>query len=258
MQPASTTPVQTVLETIRRRWGSGALVRGNEATGSRTLIPSIADRQQGVPEQLAPLRAYLRRGQIVEISGGPSSGKTALAQALLGLLAGPSGLSAMIDSAGTFYPPSAAALGIILDHLWIVHPPDWSATLNAAELLLRSGVLRAVLWDLVGRHPPITGGQLQRLRTAAALSDTTLLLLTSEARSCRGQALDHGAAVRLVVHRRALLFERLGRQRLLTGFETEVEVARAPGKPATQPLALTLGSGFAERPEGASRRSMQP
>jgi energy-coupling factor transporter ATP-binding protein EcfA2 len=254
MQPASTTRIQMVIEEVHQRWGSTALVRGNEAVDGRALMLPIVDEHCSIAEQLAPLKSYLRRGQIVELSGGPSSGKTALAQALIGVLTGTTGLGAIVDSAATFYPPSAAALGLKLDRLWIVHPPDWNATLNAVELLLRSGVLQAVLWDLVGHHPGLTNGQIQRLRAAAAQGETTLLLLTSRTAPYRSRTLDFGATTRLVVQRRALLFEHLGRQQLLTGFQIELEIARAPGNPLDHWLELTLGSGTPQQPARAQHR----
>ena len=202
---------------------------------------------------LAPLGAYLQPGQLVEISGAPGSGKSGLALTLLAALMRRSapvphsstdtwhGLAAYVDTPHTFYPPSAAAMGLDLRRLWVVRLDAWRATLAATEALLGSGVLDVVLWDLVGCRATLSSGQLQRLRKVAAAQGTTLLLLTSETARTAQRPLDYWAHVRLVIRRREILWEQLGEQQVLGGSRLHIDVARAPGKPPAQPVELWIG-----------------
>lgn len=247
--------IQTLLTTIRQRWGDGAMVRARNldtrAPGT-ALVPAEAARAHPL---LALLRPYLRPGELVEISGGAHSGKSSLALALLAALlhaaGGEAGLAAYVDTPSTFYPPSAAATGIDLRRLWVVRLQDWPVHLAAVDLLLRSGALDVVLWDLVGQHRMPTGAQLQRLRMAAHVQGTTLLLLTRQPVRPGYRALDYGATLRLVVHRTERLWEQLGAERLLAGYRLEIAVARARGKPALRPIRLTLPGS---NPEADGRR----
>ena len=247
--------IQTLLTTVRERWGDGAMVRArNLDTVARDTALVPAETAHAHP-LLAPLRAYLRPGEIVEISGGAHSGKSSLALALLAALlqaaGGESGLAAYVDTPRTFYPPSAAATGIDLRLLWVVRLRDWQAHLSAVDLLLRSGVFDAVLWDLVGQHRTLTGAHLQRLRMAAHAQGTTLLLLTRQPARPGYRALDYGATLRLVVHRTERVWEQLGAERLLAGYRLEIAIARARGKPYLQPIKLTLPGSS---PEADDRR----
>jgi hypothetical protein len=151
--------IQTLLTNVRQRWGDGAMILARNldspAPGT-SLVPAETARAHPL---LAPLRAYLRPGEIVEISGGAHSGKSSLALALLAALlqasGGEAGLAAYVDTPHTFYPPSAAATGIDLGRLWVVRLGDWDAHLAAVELLLRAGALRG--W--IGSTRQLEGAQ---------------------------------------------------------------------------------------------------
>jgi RecA/RadA recombinase len=233
---------------MRQRWGDAIAWTGYRERRAPECLPVLSSTP------LAPLGAFLQPGQLVEITGAPGSGKSGLALMLLAALmqqTAPTlhassvdvrrGLAAYVDTPRTFYPPSAAAMGIDLSRLWIVRLEAWRDTLAATEALLGSGLLDVVLWDLVGCRAMLTSGQLRRLRKVAADQGTTLLLLTSESVRPSGRALDYWAHVRLVVRRRELLWEQLGEQQLVGGYTLQIDVARAPGKPPTQPVELRIG-----------------
>src|SRR5512145_3184849 len=61
------------------------------------------------------------RGGLAELAGGPASGKTAVALALLARLGGEE-LFAWVDGRGELYPPAAAARGVDLGRLLVVRP----------------------------------------------------------------------------------------------------------------------------------------
>ena len=61
------------------------------------------------------------RGTLSELRGGPASGKTAVALALVAAL-GREELAACVDGAGELYPPAAAALGVDLARFLLVRP----------------------------------------------------------------------------------------------------------------------------------------
>ena len=121
------------------------------------------------------------RPTVLELSGPASCGKLGLA--LLWLAAASrGGLVAVVDLAGTFYPPAAAASG----------PGSGPAgrrqaaghrrgAAEAVSLLLSSAGFDAVLWPLEWRTRPFSLDSV-RLSTLAARSNTTLLALVTDHR----------------------------------------------------------------------------
>jgi protein ImuA len=94
------------------------------------------------------------RGALSELAGGPASGKTAVALALLCAL-GREELFAWVDARRELYPPAAAGRGVDLARLLIVRPMETEADrsqaqalLWAAEALLGSGAFAAVVIDV--------------------------------------------------------------------------------------------------------------
>lgn len=123
-----------------------------------------------------------RLGAITELAGGPASGKTAVALALLASL-GPDALVSWIDGRGELYPPAAEARGVDLARLLVVRPaaaaaggrasgrapPALAAGLWAAEALLGSGAFAAVVIDVPVPHRALDGADAvgRRLQSAA-------------------------------------------------------------------------------------------
>jgi protein ImuA len=117
-------------------------------------------------------------GALSELRGGPASGKTAVALAVVAGVARSSrgALSAWVDGRGELYPPAAAAMGVDLGRLLIVRSCELAggeagarAALWAAEALLGSGAFAAVTVDLpaLDRVPRGSDAALHRLLTAA-------------------------------------------------------------------------------------------
>jgi hypothetical protein len=97
------------------------------------------------------------RGAITELCGGPASGKTGVALAVVRALE-EHALAAFVDGRGELYPPALRALGVDLARLLIVRPGGLRgdgaphdpifAGLWAAEALLGSGAFDAVAIDV--------------------------------------------------------------------------------------------------------------
>jgi protein ImuA len=161
------------------------------------------------------------RGALSELRGGPSSGKTAVALALVASLPSDE-LAAFVDGTGELYPPAAAALGVDLGRLLIVRsapgdvqaraevgrttselgsrPPPYGEPRSeasarerprahvepfwAAEALLASGAFAAVIVDVPA---PLRGaeGLLRRLQTAAEKGGAVGLWLATPGATAR-------------------------------------------------------------------------
>src|SRR5512147_1645064 len=145
---------QEVLEELRRR------IRGIERPPARGggLLPS------GHPEVDARLPGGgFPRGTLVDLAGGPASGRTRLALSTLREAQRGAGLAAFVDGRHELYPPAARALGVELDRLLIVRPGERGDAragaealpgLWAAEVLLGSGAFAAVAVDVSLRGVP--------------------------------------------------------------------------------------------------------
>lgn len=152
------------------------------------------DRRTGVvPCGIASVDAALPggfpRGALSELRGGPSSGKTAVALALVAALREDE-LAAFVDGMGELYPPAAAALGVDLGRLLMVRPagdaqaPRVDPGFWAAEALLASGAFAAVIVDVpVPRRG--ADGLLRRLQTAAEKGGTLGLWLSTPGATAR-------------------------------------------------------------------------
>jgi hypothetical protein len=136
----------------------------------------------GIPELDAKLGGGLLFGQLVEISGGPSSGKASLA-----LFAALSSLRARkavawIDPLGRFFPLPALETGAPLDNLVVVRPTrerdPLRCALRAAQLVLSApGAVALVILQA----PPafqVPDSTLLRLQRLCERSRTTLVFLT--------------------------------------------------------------------------------
>ncbi len=186
----------------------------------RRIERSPARREGFVPCGLEGVDAVLRgggfpRGALSELSGGPASGKTEVALALVASLGGED-LAAWIDGRGELYPPAAAARGVDLARLLVVRPPAVAPGtpaparpdaavrpgLWAAEALLSSGAFAAVIVDLPAPSAfPGADAAARRLQAAAEKGGAVGLWLAPRGRGGRegGQGLRLPAAVRVEI-----------------------------------------------------------
>jgi hypothetical protein len=187
------------------------------------------------PTGLAPLDALLEggfpRGQLAELIGPRTSGRT---RVLLGALAGVTargGLAALVDGTDGFDPPSAEMLGVALDRLlWIRCGGRLAAAWRAADILVHGGGFELVAVDLgdlppwaLAHTPPAVFVRLQR-----AVERRATGLLVAGPRRVAGSL----AAVAVALVPRAVHWAP-GGPGLLAGLETEARLirsrTRAPG-----------------------------
>ena len=125
-------------------------------------------------------------GQLIEITGGVSSGKTGFLFRLLARWCKDNTV-AYVDVTDSFFPDAAASAGVDLTRLLVVKPSGGAAdrlqsSLRTAELLLVEGRVTIVLFDLVGRHAAgrLPLPLLHRLRLKTVRAKGLVVFLTQE------------------------------------------------------------------------------
>jgi hypothetical protein len=147
-----------------------ALLRKKQLDRTLSSFPAPIERvASGIPELDGPLQGGLPRGQLSELIGPRSSGRTSVMHAILAAATMRGELSALVDTLDTFDPPSAAAARIDLQHLlWVrglslAHAPgSHDLLLGAVEravkafnLILQAGRFAVVVLDLADVPMPI-------------------------------------------------------------------------------------------------------
>jgi RecA/RadA recombinase len=183
----------------------------------------------GVREVDALLGGGLPRGQVSEVHGPASSGRTALAVSLVARATRAGALAAWVDPVDRFDPAAAVESGVFLPRLlWLRGGPGATAGLgravSAAGTLLGSGLFEVVVLDLVGqdgdarRLPGATWIRLQRMIEPLPAA----LVLVGDAHVAHGPS---GASVAL--RRQAVAWSGArGPGRLLRGLEVEARSGR--------------------------------
>ena len=139
----------------------------------------------GVREVDALLGGGLPRGQVSEVHGSASSGRTALAVSTVARTARAGGLAAWVDPADRLDPSCAADAGVDLARvLWLRGGMPALAGLgravSAVGTLLGSGLFEVVVFDLIGQGVDarrLPGATWIRLQRTIELQPTALLLL---------------------------------------------------------------------------------
>jgi hypothetical protein len=155
------------------------------------VASSFAWRQDRAPEtvltgvtEIDALTGGLPRASLTEISGPPSSGRTALELALLASLTANGESCALMDAEDAFDPASAESMGVNLDRLLWVRCQSLEQALIATDLVLGAGGFGAVVLDLAGvpvkRARRIPLSYWFRFRRAVERTPTVLALIDEE------------------------------------------------------------------------------
>ena len=145
----------------------------------------------GIPAVDSLTRGGIPRGNMTEIAGDASSGRTTVLQSLLANVTRQGEYCALIDAHDTFDPGGAAQAGMDLSRLlWIRCGGNAEHALKAADRIVHAGGFGLIVFDLADADP-ITARRISlaswfRLRHAVEKTPAALVVLTRQfqARSC--------------------------------------------------------------------------
>jgi len=156
-------------------------VRTGAAPGDASTLPRLAT---GIPALDALLGGGFPRGRLSEITGPLSSGRTALAHALVAAATRNGEIVAVVDASDAFDPESAAAAGIDLARVLWARPPRPREALRCAERLLEARGFGVVVLDQDVPIDSRAGESIWlRMSRSATASGTALVLLASSTRA---------------------------------------------------------------------------
>jgi hypothetical protein len=145
---------------------------------STAPIFSSSTSAGGAPATRRPAARTPSRGEITEIVGRLSSGRTSYLLACLADVVGQGETAALVDADETFDPRSAAQAGIDLRRLlWVRCGSDRGVALRAADMLVRCPGFALVALDLGERVPRLPSTLSFRLKFAVRRTDVALLIV---------------------------------------------------------------------------------
>lgn len=169
--------MQTSASRFRDRLASLELP-GTVWVGSKPVEP-LRRLGTGIPPLDALLDGGFPRGHLSEIVGEVSSGRTALACALLASATRGGEVTAVVDISDALHPETLRLAGADLNRVLWVRPPALHAGLECAELILSSRGFGLLVLDLDG--PPglrLSPKVWVRLTRRARQAGTTLTVLS--------------------------------------------------------------------------------
>jgi hypothetical protein len=101
-----------------------------------------------IPELDALLGGGLPCGAVTEVCGNQSSGRTALAHALVAAVLATGECAAWVDLPNALDPEHARMAGVALERVLWMHPVDTLGALRATEYVIGGGGFRLVVLDL--------------------------------------------------------------------------------------------------------------
>ena len=153
---------------LHQKWPQVQPVSGHSELTFRTSISALDGLfpQGGIPY-----------GQLIEISGCGSSGKTRLLFSILANLTKTSH-AAYVDFSNCFFPAAAVAAGMDINRLIVIRPENHLTGMRVAELLLQQKLAACVVCDLVGQAEALPPAMLHRLRTRTVRARGLMIFLT--------------------------------------------------------------------------------
>jgi recombination protein RecA len=164
-----TSVVSRIQELVSQQWPESVYIGG--VTQNESFPVTNAALQPLFPTTGIPA------GQLIEITGGVSCGKTTVLLQLLAEIAARASVL-YIDFGQTFFPPAGAAAGVPAGKTLLLRPESVNAGMRAAELQLSQGIVQCVVFDLVDRNEKISQILLHRLRQLVLKSNSVALFLT--------------------------------------------------------------------------------
>jgi recombination protein RecA len=143
--------LEQALALVERNFGKGSLMRFGDAQ-SRFELDTIPTGSISLDVALGI--GGIPRGRITEIYGPESTGKSTLAQHIIGEAQKQNGTVAYIDAEHALDPVYAAKCGVNINDLLISQPDDAEQALDITEALVRSAAVDAVVIDSVAALVP--------------------------------------------------------------------------------------------------------
>ncbi len=154
---------------LKARWPDACAPHGVNGRHQVVRSPLLAELiPDGIPA-----------GQLLEICGGASSGKTSLLFKFLSELGAHIAI-AYFDFAESFNPSAAASCGNDIGSFLLVRPRTIPLALRSAELLLEHGLAHCLVFDLVGQTQEVPRILLHRLRQQAIRAGVLVIFLTED------------------------------------------------------------------------------
>ncbi|HUV32253.1 MAG TPA: recombinase RecA [Devosiaceae bacterium] len=142
--------LEAAISQIERNFGKGSVMRlGADA---HVQIESVSTGSLGLDIALGI--GGLPRGQVVEVFGPESSGKTTLTLHVIAEAQKAGGICAFIDAEHALDPSYAQKLGVAVDDLLISQPDTGEQALEIADTLVRSGAIDVLVVDSVAALTP--------------------------------------------------------------------------------------------------------
>ncbi len=220
--------VESAIQTIKERYGEGAIMKLGEAkivkmeaisTGSISLNYALGIN--GVP-----------KGRVIEIYGPESSGKTTLALHIIANCQKTGGTAAFVDAEHALDPQYAKRIGVNVNELLISQPDTGEQALEIVETLVLSSGVDVIVIDSVAALTPkaeiegdmgdahmglqarLMSQALRKLTAIAAKSKTTIIFINqirmkigvffgNPETTTGGKALKFYSSVRIEVRRAA-------------------------------------------------------
>lgn len=183
----------------------------------KTLTHLKEERKHSEEVLLESSGLSFKRGSLAEFAGGPSTGKTSLALSLLSKLTRAGEVCAVVDSANSFDPFSAAVSGVELENLlWVRCSGDIEKAFMSADYLVQAKGFGAVWLNLDGlskrqlRAVPKTYWYRYRTR----IKETPTLVLVTAEEPLTGSASQHA----FTITRGRVKWSGKGRYKLLKEF----------------------------------------
>lgn len=204
--------------------------------GQLSLVKSLSHLQeeQKYAEEvlLDSVGIALTRGTIAEITGEASSGRTSFALNLLSKQTREGEVCAVVDSAGSFDPRSAALAGVVLENLfWVKCNGDLEKAFTAADYLVQAKGF-GVIWLNLGGLPRQKLKMVPRTywyRYRNRIRQSPTLFIVTAADPIAGSASQQS----FLLSRRQTVWSGLGRYKLLREFHLSFHSKKQfYGKPA--------------------------
>jgi len=157
----------------------GALERRWQGVVPHAIAPARPGRSSGIAELDALLGpAGIPKGQLTEVFGARSSGKTTLAFAILAACTQAGALGAYIDPAGAFFAPAAAGAGVDMRRLIVVRARGPAAARRALDALVRGGACGVVALDCSELPDALQAHHCARVAAQAEKTGTAIVIIT--------------------------------------------------------------------------------